>query len=327
MDMDMERVHEATFEAAQRIGFGGAASATGGRRSIARLVAASVLLSPLTLGQGPTTTRVDPQVMVDLAAPGSTVVIPSGSYRELVLSKPLTIVGDQPRPVFASLELLGPGEGRLTLTNLALVGPSGGNAPVRGRGFTEVSVSDCDVTGFLQVAGARSLEVARTTLRQTGTAGPFITAKGATTVLLDVVIEPLVPPLQNPGADVITARLGLANTTIPGLVDAKRVQPYLNDLVLGGTPRPGGHLDLSWTTPAPSVVVYAASGLRHPVMRPDGIWFLEYDAQTIAVEVSPGGMSIPIPALAILSGQRMAFQVYDWVPPRALSRPVSTVLR
>jgi hypothetical protein len=278
------------------------------------------------LGQGPAAGRGDPQELVDLAAPGSIVVVPSGTHGPLLVTKPLTLVGERPMPTLGRIVLEGPGGGRLTLANLHTEGPAGVSAPIQGDGFSELHVSDCDLTGYLHVKGLKCLEVSRSTLRHSGTVGPYIAAPGATTTLMDVVLEPLPPPLQNPTADVVTARLGLANCSIPGRIEAKMVHQYPNDLVLAGNPRPGGLLDLAWTTPAPSVIVFAATGTRHPTVRPDGIWFLERDARIVAVEVSPGGMSFPIPATVELLGQRIAFQAYDWVPPSSISRPVLTVL-
>jgi len=297
-----------------------------GARGCGRAIGAVLLLAASARAQGSNPGRTNVQAMVDLAEPGSIVLVPSGTHAELVLTKPLVLLGATPRPTLGHVVLAGPGAGSLTLANLRLASPTGGSALIEGRGFPEIHVSDCELVGTLRVAGARWLEVSRSTLSQSGTVGPFIEARGATTSLMDVVITPFPPPLQNIGPDVLTARLCLVHASIPGSVQAKAVRSFANDLELGGQPHPGGTLDLTWTTPAPSVVVLASTGMRHPSEKSSGYWFLHEDARIIAVEPSPGGMQFPIPVDVRLLGHRLAFQLYDWFPPQSLSRPVATVI-
>jgi len=104
----------------------------------------------------------DLQGRIDRARPGSTLVVPAGSWKAIVIDKPLTLIGDEgaviysdqeygPDPFPAPITLDGPGHGTVTLANLDTVGSVDGHlyssiaGGIAGGGFETLELQQCRI--------------------------------------------------------------------------------------------------------------------------------------------------------------------------------------
>lgn len=139
--------------------------------SFGRGIAAAALLITL-LGARHATAQIEVpadfvvlQDAIDAAAPNDTIVIDSGEYAPITITKSLTLVGRGERPVILAatpaqsgghtqiptITLAGPGSGVVTLSNLATAGETDGfvfgstTTVIDAHGFDELRILHCDI--------------------------------------------------------------------------------------------------------------------------------------------------------------------------------------
>jgi hypothetical protein len=254
---------------------------------------------------------VTPQDQVDAASPGDIVVLPAGNHGTLTVTKALTLIG-QPGSIFNQIVLSGAG-GNLTLSNVRTL------TDLTGQGFDQVRLSEVDVGGAVSVLGVRYLEINRSKLGVPLDNVNDIYAPGATVVLLDSTLIHGVGRVE-------TERFFVSNTDPIQRLVASSSHGLTNDMALTGGMRPGQNFVLSWDTPGPLAVLYAATGTRPDPIAPQrysGTWHLDNSYWPLFVVPQTGSMIVGLPPSGHLYGIELAFQA---VTPRHFSRPVLSVV-
>jgi hypothetical protein len=262
---------------------------------------------------------VSTQRQLDLAPPGAVIV--SRSYMEdLVIRKPVTLIGfgDGRGHNHNSITLDGPGSGKVSIVGMSF------QQPIKGGGFEELRL-DAVFADSARLEGFAYIEAQRGTLR-----GPLF-APGADVVLSDFSVW----ASQDPS--VTCDKLWDTRNAVGGFVDVAERYTMPNDLhagsdaVRGGWIQPGEAARVYWSTPGPVAFIYMSINTQRPTtMRGANFGFNHLGSwssgvQLVAVGYCPGQVDIPIPPEPGLMGRVLAFQAFD--PPAYYSRPVSLMIR
>jgi len=253
-----------------------------------------------------------PQAQVDAANPGDIVVLQGGSHGTLTITKPLTVIG-APAATFTQIVLNGSG-GNLTLSNLHAL------SDLTGQGFDELRLSELDLHGAVSVLGLRYLEISKCSLGVMLANVNDIYAPGASVVLLDSTLVFGVGRVE-------TDHFYVANSNPIQRLVALSGRPLANDLTITGSLRAGQSFVLSWSTPGPLAVIYAATGTRARPLGPKqwtGTWHLDLSYWPLFITSQSGSLIIGLPPSAHLYGVELAFQA---VTPHYFSRPAVGIVR